>query len=423
MTASRKKGTGVFFAADGGGSPRPPCLYRAAWVLPVASPPIRAGWVAVGDGRVAGVGAGDPPRAGGGDVTDLGDVAVLPGLVNAHTHLELSSLRGRVAPAATMPAWVCDLIAARGLDPPALDPIRSAIAEAHASGTAVVADIGNSLATIDPLAQSPVSAVVFHELLGFNLADPAGAVATAAAAIARAATSDRVRVSLAVHAPYSCSPGLIRAVRDWLDRESSRPTSVHLAESPEELRFLRDGTGPWRDLLGALRAWTAEWQPPGTDPVSYLESLRFLDDRVLAVHGVHLDDGALGRLAARGATLVTCPRSNQWVGAGVPPVARFYRSGVRVAIGTDSLASAPDLSLFAELAAIRRLAPDVPARALLDSATRAGAEALGFGPDLGTIEPGKRAALVAVRIPAGVADVEEYLLTGISPSAVRWLPA
>jgi len=405
--------------------PRPDAerLYHAAWVLPVASPPIRGGWVAVRDGRVAAVGSGDPLGGSGRHATDLGDVAVLPGLVNAHTHLELSALRGRVAPAATMPVWVCDMLAARGLDPPSVEPILAAIGEAHASGTALVGDIGNSLATIGPLAESPVSAVVFHELLGFNLADPVGAVAAAAAAIARAPATDRVRVSLAVHAPYSCSPGLIRAVRDWLDREASRPTSVHLGESPEELQFLRDGTGPWRDLLGALRAWNADWNPPGTDPVSYLEGLRFLDDRVLAVHGVHLGDAALDRLAARGATLVTCPRSNQWVGVGAPPVTRFYRAGVRVAIGTDSLASVPDLNLFAELAAVRQLAPEVPARLLLSSATRGGAEALGFGAELGAIEPGKRAALIAVRIPAGVADVEEYLLTGIRPSAVRWLPA
>jgi cytosine/adenosine deaminase-related metal-dependent hydrolase len=119
---------------------------------------------------------------------------------------------------------------------------------------------------------------------------------------------------------------------------------------------------------------------------------------------------------------VTCPRSNQWTGAGVPPIDEFYASGVRVAIGTDSLASVPDLNPFAELSAVRRLAPHVPAAMLLSSATRHGAAALGFAADYGTIEPGKLADLIAVRLPDRVDDVEEYLVGGIEPDQVSWLP-
>jgi 5-methylthioadenosine/S-adenosylhomocysteine deaminase len=129
----------------------------------------------------------------------------------------------------------------------------------------------------------------------------------------------------------------------------------------------------------------------------------------------------LARLAAHDATLVTCPRSNVRTGAGVPPVAEFYRSGVRVAIGTDSLASTPDLNVFAELAELRNLASEVPAAQLLDSATRQGARALGFDADYGTIEPGKRARLIAVSIPDAVDDVEEYLVSGIQPEQIQWL--
>jgi len=142
---------------------------------------------------------------------------------------------------------------------------------------------------------------------------------------------------------------------------------------------------------------------------------------LLAVHGVQLTDADLARLAAAGATVVTCPRSNRWTGAGTPPIDRFYASGVRVAIGTDSLASVDDLSVFAELAAVRRLGPRVPASRLLDSATRQGAIALGFDADLGSIAPGKRAQLVAVRLPAGVTDVEEYLVSGVPPEDISWV--
>ena len=146
-----------------------------------------------------------------------------------------------------------------------------------------------------------------------------------------------------------------------------------------------------------------------------------VDRDLLAVHGVHFDDAELSRLAAAGSTLVSCPRSNRWTGAGDPPVERFYASGVRVAVGTDSLASVEDLNLFAELAALRSLAPDVPAASLLRSATLAGAEALGFASELGSIEPGKRAELIAVRLPDNVADVEEYLVSGVVSDDISWL--
>jgi cytosine/adenosine deaminase-related metal-dependent hydrolase len=137
------------------------------------------------------------------------------------------------------------------------------------------------------------------------------------------------------------------------------------------------------------------------------------------VHGVQLDEAGLGRLNRAGAVVVTCPRSNRWVGAGIPRVGHFYAARIPVAIGTDSLASAPTLSLFDELAELRRVAPEVSAAMLLDSATRAGAEALGFGHQYGTLTPGKRAALVAVDVPAGMRDVEEYLVGGVAPEAVR----
>ena len=198
-------------------------------------------------------------------------------------------------------------------------------------------------------------------------------------------------------------------------------TSVHLGESPEEIEFIKRGTGPWRALLEELGVWTDEWEPPGTSPVEYLEQLGFLDRRVLAVHGVQFDGDDLDRLRARNMTIVSCPRSNQHVGVGAPPLEAFYAMDVNVAFGTDSLGSVPDLNLFSELAEARRLAPRVPARALLESATRQGAAALGFEEEFGTIEPGKRAQLIAVRTPAGVDDVEEYLVGGIEPSAIRWL--
>ena len=223
---------------------------------------------------------------------------------------------------------------------------------------------------------------------------------------------------MAPNATYSVSPSLLQASGR---ANTGRPLSIHLGESAQEVEFLRDGTGEWRGLLEALGVWNPFWEVPACGPVEYLDRLGMVNRDLVAVHGVQFTDADLSRLTAAGATLVACPRSNRWTGAGVPPVDRFYASGVRVAVGTDSLASVDDLNLFAELAEVRRLAPGVPASRILESATLAGAEALGFASELGSIEPGKRAQLLAVRLPAHVGDVEEYLLSGIVPGDLRWL--
>jgi aminodeoxyfutalosine deaminase len=196
---------------------------------------------------------------------------------------------------------------------------------------------------------------------------------------------------------------------------------VHLSESAEEVDFIRTGEGPWRELLQSLGTWTDEWKPPGTTPVAYLADAGFLDRRVLVVHGVQFTAADLARLAALGCSIASCPRSNRHVGVGSPPLEAFYAMDVSVAFGTDSLASVATLSLFDELAEARRIAPRVPARRLLESATRIGARALGFGDDFGTIEPGKRAALIAVQVPPHVKDVEEFLVSGVPPTAVSWV--
>jgi cytosine/adenosine deaminase-related metal-dependent hydrolase len=206
-----------------------------------------------------------------------------------------------------------------------------------------------------------------------------------------------------------------------MDLDGRAPCSVHLSESPEEVEFIASGGGPWRVMLEELGSWDATWTAPGVSPVQFLDESGFLDDRVLAVHGVQMSSADLGRLKARGTMLVTCPRSNRYTGAGSPPIEAFYRSGVPVAIGTDSLASSPDLNVFAELAAMRALAPLVPASVLLDSATRQGARALRFDDEFGSIEAGKRARLIAVAVPRDVGNVEEYLVNGIEPRQIRWL--
>ena len=378
---------------------------------------MRDGWVEIADGMITGV--GDGPA----ETKDLGNVAILPSLVNAHTHLELSYLHRVVPPAQRFVDWVRPLMAARRKYPDPADPVivaaaRQAIAEARATGTGLIGDISNTLVSAPLLQEAAVPAHIFFELLGFNVADPEGRVREARA---RLAAVEGVRASLAAHAPYSVSPALFASIRADLDAHPGSLSSVHLGESPEETELLKRGTGPWKALLTELGAWSAEWTAPQSSPVEYLEDLGFLDRCVLAVHGVQFSGEDLSRLRTLNVTVVACPRSNQYVGAGKPPIESFYAMNVSVAFGTDSLASVEDLNLFSELAAARSLAPRVPARALLESATLTGAQALGFGSEYGSIESGKRASLIAVRVPDGVADVEEYLVSGIAPDDVSWI--
>ncbi len=382
---------------------------------------MRGGSIVVDGERIVGVFSGDDPRSRSRDIEtiDFGDVAVLPGLVNAHTHLELSWMRGQVAPSDSMPTWAARLIALRrqqGAEP--RSPIATAITEARASGTALVGDVTNTLAADQCLRESPLAGAMFYELLGFNAIEAEQLVANAGNALDGLEARSGWTRTIVPHAPYSVSPDLFRAIGK---AAGDRPMSIHIGESRDEMTFLQDATGAWRELLDRLGAWNDRWKPPGCGPVEYLERLGLLNDRLMAVHGTQLPDDELRRLAAAGATLVTCPRSNRWTGAGTPPIERFYSSGVRVAIGTDSLASVEDLNLFAELGFAHRLAPHVPARRLLESATIGGATALGFDSEYGTIEAGKRAALIAVRVPPGVEDVEEYLVSGVEPDAIKWL--
>ncbi len=397
-------------------------VVEAGWLLPIAGEPVRGGRVAIEGGLVVAVGGELQERE-----PDLvcADSVILPGLVNAHTHLELSYLKEAVPPSEDFVGWVEGLLARRAETDETSDPAAHAAALAaarsmHAAGTVAVGDVSNTLRTPAVLAEAGLAGVVFHELVGFGQGDRPAQVREARAR-ADAASTDAVRVMLAAHAPYSVSRELFEAIREDLGTRPGDVSTVHVAEGLEEVQFLKSGDGPWRGVLDRLGVWNPDWRVPAVSPVAYLDDLGLFDGRVLAVHGVQRDGQDLARLRATGTTLVSCPRSNQWVGAGAPPVDAFYASHVHVAFGTDSLASVPDLNLFAELAEAHRLAPRVPARWLVESATAVGAAALGLRARFGTIEPGKSAALLRVRLPEGAEDPEEYLVSGLAASQVGWL--
>ena len=263
--------------------------FSADWVLPISDPPIGGGAVTIDDGRIVAVGR----RQGAEDVA-LGRVAVLPGLVNAHTHLELSYLHGRIPRAARFLDWVRPMLAARDErtredDPAIRGAAEKAIQSARAAGTSLIGDVTNTLATVSLLRDAGMPALVFHELIGFAGINVDEQVAEARRALDGCPSGEFLKLSLAAHAPYSVSPALFAAVRRDLEAHGPAISTVHLGESPEEVELLESGEGAWRTLLQDLGAWNREWEAPRCSPVNYLADMGFLDSSVLAVHGVQFD--------------------------------------------------------------------------------------------------------------------------------------
>jgi aminodeoxyfutalosine deaminase len=400
--------------------------FRAAWLLPISQPPIRDAWLHTDHGRIVAFGHSRPGDFTGSDEIDLGTSVVLPGLVNAHTHLELSWMRGRIRETDNFSDWIRSVIVLRGQPEQGdavVHAVHEAIDESHRYGTALVGDISNTLCTLPALIERNMPALVFHELIGFRGDAAERIVDRARNAMANAAGSGSVRSTLSAHAPYSVSPALFIAIHAALGGDPAARSSVHLGESAAEIEFLQEGRGPFRDLLDELGVWDPSWVVPRCSPVDYLDRFGFLDERLLVVHGVQFGPAEISRIASSGATLVTCPRGNLRTGAGAPPVAEFFECGARVAVGTDSLASVADLSVFAEIAEMRRLAPGVPARRLLESATASGARALGFDSEFGTIQPGKSDRLITVELDGFSSNVEEDLVSGIDAAQIQWLPS
>ncbi|HSD28366.1 MAG TPA: amidohydrolase family protein [Vicinamibacteria bacterium] len=356
------------------------------------------------------VGREDDPGERQGPLRNLGRGILLPGLVNAHCHLELSHLAGRVPFGAGFVPWVQSVVASRGCVPEeeVRSAARSAIEFMEERGTAAVGDVSNALGHLDLLAASGLSAVVFLELLGWDPAKAGSALRWAEERLAAVTPALRpgLEVRLAAHAPHSCSPALLRGLV-----EGGGPASIHLAESPEEAAFLRDGGGGWPAFLDGRGLGHVKFSPPGASPVRYAESLGVLHRHLVAAHGVQVSGEDRQLLARRGVHVVLCPRSNRNLGVGTADVPSLIAAGVPLALGTDSLASVETLDVLDDAVLLHRSFPGVEPAAILRMATLSGAEALGLD-DLGAIAPGRRAALAFA--PAGSApdDPYEFLLCG-----------
>jgi cytosine/adenosine deaminase-related metal-dependent hydrolase len=324
----------------------------------------------------------------------VGNAAVIPGLVNAHTHLDLSGLRGRCHPGPDFTDWLRGVIAHRRARTPAQvhADICAGLAEAIASGTTLLADISAGGQSWDILAEAPIRAVVFYEMLGLTEARAAQSLAEARAWLESHPATPTCRPGLSPHAPYSVRASLFHAVAKM---DPAPPIAVHAYETRAELELLRTHTGPFVRFLSDLGAWDpAGLLPDEEDVVRVFTG----PGPKLFVHGNYF--GPRPSLP-RGASVVYCPRTHAAFRHQRHLFSEQLQAGVRVALGTDSLASNPDLDVLAEARFIREHnSPEVIADdTLLALATLDGARALGWGHETGSLTPGKSADLVVLSLP------------------------
>jgi len=365
----------------------------ARLVWPITSPPIEHAAVLADDaGRIVAVGLdGQVPRPPGAREVRYPDAALLPGLVNAHTHLELHFLGG-AAPEGDFFTWIQHMRHVRDTAPAEAyqEGARAGLRECWRHGVTTVADTGTSGATARALGELGGRGVYYQEVIGPDRRDAERAFGTAAKASEelRAKAAPAVQVVLSPHAPYTVSPSLLEQAVAFA-RAEGMPLAMHLAESAAETELISAGAG----------AFAAGWQErgiplpePARSPIAWADRAGLLGPDLLAIHAVRADAFDVELLAERGAAVACCPRSNRSHGHGNPPLGELIGAGIRVGLGTDSVASVEDLDLLAEARLARELA-GLDAVAALRLATVGGAAALGLEREVGSLEPGKWADL------------------------------
>jgi cytosine/adenosine deaminase-related metal-dependent hydrolase len=397
-----------------------PTRYSARWLLPVTSPPVAGGAVLVGaNGRIEAAGPTEsvPLPDGAADI-DLGDAALLPGLINAHTHLDLTFARGLLEDL-PFTDWIAALLRARRSahlsDDDQLAAARLGCAESIAAGITTTATTEDSDAGFDALLECGMRGLVYREVFGPDpeqCADSMEALRGRIAAMRTRAT-DRVRIGISPHAPYSVSDKLFEAVARYAVAELL-PVAVHAAESAAESALVSEGAGVFGERLRARGIATPV---RAASTIALLERTGILDLAPLLIHAIRLSPDDIERIARSGACVVHCPAANARLGHGVAPIDALRHAGVTVALGTDSVGSNNRVDILEEAHLAQMLqrattadATCLPAEDLLRMATLDGARVLGLDDVTGSIETGKAADLCAIRLDgANVRPVNDVL--------------
>ncbi|HET7230466.1 MAG TPA: amidohydrolase family protein [Longimicrobium sp.] len=384
-------------------------IYRAAWVLPVAAEPLRDGAVMVGtDGRIAAVGPAPALEAPeDAAVVDLGEAALLPGLVNVHAHPELSIFRGALEDL-RFRDWILRLVGTKrtALRDEDYDvAARWSLVECLRAGMTTVAATESSAASFGALREAGMRGIVYREVFGPDPAVAGDSMADLRGCVGRLRRdeTDLVRVGISPHAPYTVSDALFTAAAEYACAEGL-PMAIHAGESVPEHDLVTRGEG---DFAPGLRARGIRTPPRGASTVEMLDRLGVLTARPLLIHCVLVEYDDMVRMADHGCAVAHCPVANARLGHGIAPYAEMREAGIAVGLGTDSVGSnnRQDLLEEARIASLlhrgRVAAYDVLTPAdLLRLVTIDGARALGLGDRIGTLEPGKDADLCAVSLSA-----------------------
>ena len=381
-------------------------IHSAAWVVPVSSAPVKNGGVAVCGGTLLAVGetAGlrqSYPKAA---VTEHVRAALTPALVNGHIHLELSHLAAltETSDDSTFTGWISRMLQLRdrlgATGEQAEAAARHVAAHQYRTGVSVLADIGNTGINRSLTAAFPGHLLPFVEYLGLT-------ERTLAKNEQRLARESNDALCSA-HAPYSTHPRLLCLLKERAGM-LGHIFPVHTAEPVAEGEMIREGRGEMVEFIRQRGFWDGSFIPRGSGgTIHYFRDLGILDSRTLCIHAIHVSDEEIRIMAGEGVKVCLCPGSNQFLRTGTPPVRAYLDHGILPALGTDSLASNPYLSLWREMRLLAEAHPSVKASEIFRMATLGGAEALGLERHLGTLAVGKKADMLVVPLPADVENEE-----------------
>ncbi len=393
----------------------PVVVHRAPWILPIAQAPIANSAVAIQAGRVTAVGGFSEVSRSNADalVVDHPDSALMPGLINAHTHLELSHLAylSQQPPPATFTGWIEKMLAERAKagfsDEDVKEAARKSLADQQREGVIAIGDISNTGLTRELVSDFTGDLLCFKEYLGLR---SSGVKPTL-----QALRAEDDNLLCTAHAPYSTHAKLLLALKKRAAK-AGHIFPIHVAESLAETEMMSRGSGEMRDFLERRGFWDDTFQPTAIDnsgSVRYLHQMGALDDKTMCVHSIHLTDPEIELLTQAGSKICLCPGSNRYLDVGKAPLEKYLQKGMLPALGTDSLTSNPEISIWREMRLLAEDHPDVDPTDILRMATLGGAEALGLAGDIGSLEQGKKDAILAVKLPESFANalsVIEYLV-------------
>jgi len=364
---------------------------------------------------------------------DHDSTILVPGLINGHCHLELSYLdlsnhgRDKKSYHGVFTAWIKDLLAVRerysqeneDAENLILQNARQAVQQMSAEGIAFIGDVGNSLAS-RTIGEGQKPRVYFLlELLGLTKESEVKTFAR----LENIAADESLDIGCTPHAPYSTTPGSIQAIKRQAGQKGHR-VSIHVAESRQEVEFLKSGAGEFKEFLLERGAWDGTFTIPATSSIQYLNSLGVIDSRTICVHCVHADRTDIKVLAEKKAKVCLCPGSNRFLGVGKAPVTEFLDHGIVPALGTDSRASNKGLNMWREMRLLREDHPGLSPESVFAMASRGGAEVWGISAEIGSLEPGKQAQVLAVSNKEKInspGDIFELLTTAGESFQLEWL--